>query len=179
MMSLTETSNNDSPHINSHVSIATNLNLFAAKYLCPSCRHAVLTGNNVPDSLGCDGHCKRWYHRECVGLNLVDYRDIQHEQPWKCNDCRRQETAVDELIASVQTPTLPLAAPNTDIYPPFCPAKNQENIPPSALKWGTLKTYDEIHNSLTAAYEEIVKWKKKYFQDSVWPCRKIRCRGDV
>lgn len=71
---------------------------------CNICNVLIVSDDN---GLLCDGFCKQWYHPECVGINLENYKLItqvtntevvSNHIKWFCKPCAGK---VDRLVASV------------------------------------------------------------------------------
>lgn len=56
--------------------------------VCPVC---VILVNKANKDVGCDGHCKRWFHVHCVKLSNGDYTKLVRDESlkWNCgrDDC--------------------------------------------------------------------------------------------
>ena len=53
---------------------------------------AVLKGfSENPNFLGCQSHCKRWFHAFCLGFDYKKYLSLSQREYWQCNrhDCKR------------------------------------------------------------------------------------------
>ena len=143
-------------------------NIFSHKYCCPCCTRPVRTGSNALDAVGCDGHCKQWYHRECISLSAAEFQEIIiNEAEWKCPECIASNNAIEARITREATPVIETAAEvniRRDVYPEYRPANNQGNTSAGLLSWGCLKGYEEINHALSYAYAEIVTWEKNFFK---------------
>lgn len=70
---------------------------------CPVCIIKVLDSE---DGIGCDGHCKRWFHIRCVRMSKTEYSMYANDnnKKWHCNrtDClRTNDQPINKLIAQM------------------------------------------------------------------------------
>jgi len=86
--------------------------------------------------LFCDGECTKWYHCICVGMSSGQY-EIFHDDYDRHN-------VLQWLCDSCKEPNK---------------ETTQSEMP---ITWGKMKDLKKIKKSLDSAYQNIVKWKKKY-----------------
>ena len=147
----------------------SNTGIFANRYRCPVCNLPILNQETNHDPLGCDGPCQRWFHRQCVGLPLLQYVNvIEHNEDWLCGSCSTEASAVDERIERQPTPqpVVPATQVEDDRYPQYNKAIDADTTSNAATKmeWGEMKGFKKIDEVLNEAYDEIIKWRKNFFK---------------
>ena len=70
------------------------------KFPCGVCSRPVM--KNQP-GVQCD-KCDLWVHGSCAGISSSEYLSLQHSaDPWFCDDCQRESTAVDLPFGNVSS----------------------------------------------------------------------------
>ena len=113
-----------------------------------------------PDHIGCDGICQKWFHKECVDVDDVEFAAFVGDtsSEWFCRSCC-EPTSDSEPSTMVQSPADVQNSCTVEI-----------DIPPMSIsngdlwkaKWGKLSG-PEIATSVNKAYKKIVKWRRNIF----------------
>ena len=162
MTNRTHSNNIDgSLHISGQVGSA-----FVNNYLCHLCSNTVEDEISRANSVGCDGACQSWFHRECVGLSITQLNELNSDvtKKWYCELCRFNTNTENHVGApgSRQPQDIPIV----DKYPSYTKAIDA-NTPSSAatsMVWGEMKGFKQIEDTLNKAYDEITKWRKNFFK---------------
>ena len=153
--------------------------LFNQNYLCPACNNTVEDDESILATIGCDGTCRRFYHKQCANLSdeQFNYFNIHTNEEWICAACNhdmQQDIGATTQHAQETVNTIENTASltETDTYPNFRPANTGNPQQRTSMEWGCLKGYDNIDNALNDAYNEVVIWRKNFFQVPFGTCGK-------
>ena len=152
---------------------------FIDRYLCPTCNTTVEDDQSILLSLGCDGPCQKWFHRDCAGLSQSEFQRLQgnDDEMWFCINCashiaqrNNSDVTMNNMVSPPSSPDQ-IDAPDVPNYPPFEPKEVNERVR-SRMKWGVLSGYNNIEEKLNSAYNEVVKWNKNFFKIPLGSCGK-------
>ena len=152
---------------------------FVDRYLCPGCNATVENEQSILLSLGCDGPCQKWFHRECAGLTPSEFQYLQEndEGQWFCLPCRNQIELQQNIDASMNSTLSPINSSirsEAPITPSISSFEQREInvLARSRMKWGCLTGFDIIEQKLDNAYKEVVVWRKNFFKIPLGACGK-------
>ena len=75
----------------------------AEEWLCHLCKENL---SAQPDSIGCDGVCKLWFHVKCVDLDDDQFAILNEDDTskWFCSTCRISPPPVSALVDRSTSP---------------------------------------------------------------------------